>query len=280
MLQTDRGTVYDIVNVAYIHNSTIPAQNLLNNDVLFQLRTLGDHHEFALAYNASDTIRAVPGATLAAQVVDHLNQTIISGGNSKLGIQFGAYASFLSFFGLSQLPTANSDFYGIPDYASTMTFELFTTAPASPFPDAKDIQVRFLFHNGTISGTNTPIAYPLFGQKETTLPWSTFTNEMAKFSLPTTDAWCKACGNTNGTCSASGSSSSSSGTSSQPASSSSSGGGMSRAVAGVIGAMVTLGVILGVEALILLLAGLRLVRKKNMRRGSGSSTGQSPVGVK
>lgn len=40
-------------------------------------------------------------------------------------------------------------------------------------------------------------------------------------------------------------------------------------MAGVIGAMVTLGVILGVEALILLLGGLRLVSKKRLHQGAG-----------
>ena len=60
------------------------------------------------------------------------------------------------------------------------------------------------------------------------------------------------------------------------ASSSSSGGGggsggVSRPVAGVIGAFVTLAVVLGVEALIMLVAGLRLVSKK--RLGAGAREG-------
>lgn len=45
---------------------------------------------------------------------------------------------------------------------------------------------------------------------------------------------------------------------------------MSKAVAGVIGAMVTLAVILGVEALIMLIAGLRLVSKKRLRTAGDS----------
>ena len=39
---------------------------------------------------------------------------------------------------------------------------------------------------------------------------------------------------------------------------------MSKAVAGVIGAMVTLAVILGLEGLVLLVGGFRLVNKKRL----------------
>jgi regulator of protease activity HflC (stomatin/prohibitin superfamily) len=46
---------------------------------------------------------------------------------------------------------------------------------------------------------------------------------------------------------------------------------MSAAVGGVIGAMVTLGVILGIEALLLLVAGLRVV--KNGTGGAGVELG-------
>ena len=265
--------VYDIINVALIHNATVPASEPVTPEVLFQLRTLADHQQFNLAYNASDTARAVPGATLAAQVVEHLNNTIYSRGKSKIGIQFGAYASFLSFFGLSQLPAVNMDFYGIPDYASTMTFELFTTESASPFPDVKDIQVRFRFHNGTASDDSPLTVYPLLGQKETTLPWSTFVHEMNKFAIGTTEAWCRACGNTTGECASSHSSAAQQGSPDDGK-----GSGISKAVAGVIGAMVTLAVVLGVEGLILLVTGLRLTRKKKHDTklgsvGDGSSRG-------
>ena len=68
------------------------------------------------------------GATLAAEVIHALNRTISSSGEKgKLTIQFGAYATFLSFFGLANLTEASADFFGIPEYGSTMTFELFTT---------------------------------------------------------------------------------------------------------------------------------------------------------
>ena len=57
-----------------------------------------------------------------------------------------------------------------------------------------------------------------------------------------------------------------------------SGGGVSKAVAGVIGAMVTLAVILGIEAAIMLIAGLRLVSKKRLGSG-GVPNGNGDGGV-
>lgn len=270
--------VWDEVNVAEIHNKTFPSSDNITPEVFFQGRTLADAHEWGLAYNASDNARAVPGMVAAGQIINSFQAIISSGGKSKLSIQFGAYASFLSFFGLAQLPAANPNFYGIPDYASTMTFELFTSVAPSPFPAVSDLQVRFLFQNGT--GANypgtVPVAYPLFGQQNLTMPWTDFLTQMSKIAVLDTPSWCNVCGNSTGICSPaaltgnySTSSSQSTGDGSSTCTGSSS--GISNAVAGVIGAMVTLAVILGVEALVMLLLGLRLIRHKRGSVGSESS---------
>lgn len=149
-----------------------------------------------------------------------------------------------------------------------MTFELFTTGPATPFPSAADISVRFLFHNGTTSLGNEPKPYPLFGQQETKLPWNTFADSMNKFGIGSQAQWCQACGNSTGVCA-----NASPVPSAQPASSSSA--GISKAVAGVIGAMVTLAVVLGVELLVLVFGGLRLVSKRRLSGGVTPTEGGS-----
>ncbi|KAL9107458.1 MAG: hypothetical protein Q9227_007655 [Pyrenula ochraceoflavens] len=269
-------SIFDLLNVANIHNATIPSNHLLTSDVLFQLRTLADNHEFNLAFNASEPIRAVAGATLAGQVVQALNETIIGKGKNKLNIQFGAYGNFQSFFGLAQLAKANPDFYGVPDYASTMTWELVTNASADPFPSADDISVRFLFHNHTTSSTSQPIAYPLFGQSQELLAWKDFVMGMNKFAITGQKAWCTACGNSTGVCAPTSFSNAASSSSQSSSSNSGSGGsGMSNAVAGVIGAMVTLGVILGIELLALFIGGLRVVSKKRLAGNDASPAGST-----
>lgn len=165
---------------------------------------------------------------------------------------------------------------GIPDYASTMAFELFTdVAPANPFPKTEDIKVRFLFHNGTTGSTSAPTRYPLFGQTALALSWNDFASGMNKFAIGDQGSWCAACGNRTGVCAPVDSSSSPSSPSSPNGKSEGGGdggsGGLSRPVAGVIGAVVTLAVVLGIEGLVLLVMGLRVVGKKGMN-GHGAAT--------
>ncbi|KAK7524352.1 histidine phosphatase superfamily [Phyllosticta citriasiana] len=268
--------VWDLINVAEIHNSSINSSDLLTNETLFQLRTLADKHEWGLAYNASDDLRAMAGMQLAGEIVSYLDRTITGKGASKFGIQFGAYATFMSFFGLAQLPAANSDFRAVVDYASSMVFELFTPSDdvsSSDFPSSEDLYVRFLFHNGTATNASEPLAYPLFGRSNTTISWSDFKTEMNKFAVSTTEQWCTKCGNTTGTCAAYADSSSSGSSGASSKSSTGGGNGISTAVGGVIGAMVTLAVVLGLEALIMLVAGLRLVRKPSAKGVAGAAQG-------
>jgi hypothetical protein len=267
-----------LIHVSQIHNKTIQSGNLLTRDAVFQLQTLADNHEYNLAYNSSDQIRAISGSTLAAQILQQLNTTITENSKSQVGIQFGNYASFLSFFGLAQLPKASENFTGIVDYASSMTFELVTNATVTntSYPTSDQISVRFLFSNGTAS-KNPLTAYPLFGQSETAISWPTFVDEMNKFAIGDQATWCQQCGNSTGVCAPTGTSSSSGTAPSSTSSKSTSSGGISNAVAGVIGAMVTLAVIFGLEALIMLLGGLRLVNKKRLGAGQVTAESVSPV---
>lgn len=150
-----------------------------------------------------------------------------------------------------------------------MTFEIFTDVAPTPFPAVDDIQVRFLWHNGTTGNTSTPTAYPLFGQQNLTLSWNDFVSGMNQFAVGSQADWCKACGNSTGVCAPA--SSLTSPSSGGKGGGSSGGGGVSRPVAGVIGAMVTLAVVLGVEGLVMLVGGLRLVGKN--RLGAGAREG-------
>jgi hypothetical protein len=252
-----------LIHVAEIHNASISSSDVLTPDTLNQLLSLANAHEWGLAYNSSNDMRAVAAKVLAAEIVEGLNTTISTQGKSKFNVQFGAYATFSSFFGLADLPMVNPDFYGMVDYASSMTFELVTNASTSPFPAASDVSVRFLFHNGTASADNVPTAYPLFGTGKEVIPWNDFVTSMNKFSIGNTQAWCTACGNSTGTCAAY-APSSSSGSNASAQNKQTSGNGLSPVVNGVIGAMVTLAIVLGLEALVLLVGGMRVVSKNTL----------------
>jgi hypothetical protein len=269
-------TIFDYLNVGSIHNSSaeFPSKNLLTSDVFHQLLDLANIHEWNLAYNASEPVRAIAGATLAGQALTALNDTVNAktySSSPKLNVQFGAYNTFMSYFGLAQLPNSGgSHFLGMPDYASSMIWELVTNSSSLP-PSESDISVRFYYHNGTSASSSDPTEYPLFGKSSPLVSWSDFVSETSKFAVTSQTQWCQACGNTTGTCAGTSTSSSSSGSPSSSSSpSSGSESGMSAAVGGVIGAMVTLGVILGLEALILVVGGLRLTKK---RTGTGAAAG-------
>ena len=276
--------IWDLLNVASIHNST--QQNNLAEytpNTADQLRYLADSHEWNLAYNASEPIRAVTGSILAAEVLQALNNTISSKGKIKLNVQFGAYAGFQSYFGLANLTIKDSQFFGVPDYTSSMVWELVTNASLAngSWPTNDQIGVRFLFHNGTTSNISEPQAFPLFGGSSDVISWNDFVTSTNKFAIGDQKSWCLACGNSTGVCAAyannssGGSASGSSSSGSRP--SNKSGGGMSLAVAGVIGAFVTLAVVLGIESLILLIGGFRLVGKKKLS-GATRSEESSPTG--
>ena len=263
-------TIWDLLNVASIHNSSAAIPDAAT---MTQLKYLADQHEYGLAYNTSEPIRAVTGSIIAAEVMKALNTTITSKGKSKLNIQFGAYAGMLSFFGLTNLTNVNSDFYGVPDYASSLVWELVTNSStdASTWPSNDNIFVRFLFHNGTTSSNSEPVAYPLFDSGKELMSWNDFSKKMNGIAIPDQSSWCRACGNTTGVCS------SEYLTGNSPFCPSQASGGMSKAVAGVIGALVTLAVVLIVTGLVMVAGGFRLVNKKRLSSGVVS---QEPVMTK
>lgn len=264
--------IWDLLNVASINNASA---RLPDDAEMFQLELLANQQQWGLAYNQSDTIRAVAGSVLAGEVLSALNASVTgASGSAKLNVQFGNYATMMSFFGLSNLTTEDSDFFGIPDYASCLTWELVTntTVTSSNPPSPADVYVRFYFHNGTTTNASQPTEYSLFDSGLSPLPWDSFVSGMQKFAIDGQEQWCQACGNNTGTCSQAMLHPSSSSDSTTKSTS----GGLSKAVCGVIGAMVTLGVILGLELLVMFLGGFRIVSKKSKR---SDSPGSSVVGT-
>jgi hypothetical protein len=251
---SDQEIVWDILNVASIHNTS--TSSTPSNSTLATLQSLASTHEFNLAFNSSDTTRAIAGMQLAGEILNSLSSLISSSGSSqKLNVQFGAYATFMSLFGLTNLANDHAELKNIVDYASSMAFELFTDADASSgFPAKQDLQVRFLFHNGTASNTSEPTTYRLFGAQTDAIAWSDFESKLGAFAVRDTKAWCGICGNSDGVCAAF--------TQKASAKTESKKNELSPAVGGVIGAFVTLAVVLGALAAGMVLGGFAVVRKK------------------
>ncbi|CEI39602.1 hypothetical protein FVEN_g1889 [Fusarium venenatum] len=245
--------IFDLVNVARIHNSTSPARNVSDEDLL-QLRSLADSAELGQNWNESDSARAIGAQTLSGAILAQLNQTVSSKGSLKFSLFSGSYDTFLAFFGLADLLDESPDFHGLPDYASTMAFELFTNDNTDEFPSnpETDLRVRWLFRNSTFGELET---FPLFGTGENSLPWSKFVTEIEKRAITDVGDWCSQCGSDEDFCAAyEDSTNGKNGENENESDGDDDRGGMSNAVAGVIGAMVTLGVvaIVGAAAFVLI----------------------------
>ncbi|KAK6543984.1 hypothetical protein TWF694_000701 [Orbilia ellipsospora] len=260
--------IFDLINVAQIHNSS--AVERVSAEQLFQLRTLADSHEFGANFNGSQPARSIHAQTLAGAFLTQLNQTITSKGQLKFSLFAGSYDTFLAFFGLTNLTMADPNFFGLPDYASTMALEILTDKDVTTFPsNVDDLKVRFLFRNG--SDVGAPLtAFPLFGQKETTLSWKDFVNQLSPKAITSAKAWCNVCQSTDDFCSIYNAPSGTASASNH----SGSGSGMSNAVAGVIGAMVTLAVV-AIVGLVVYLFGRR---RRVSNASSGASVGSAEKG--
>ncbi|KAL4877741.1 histidine phosphatase superfamily [Aspergillus karnatakaensis] len=232
--------IFDLINSGTIHNASLA--DAVSPEDLFQLRTLADSHEFDLNFDPSRPELAIGARTLSQAILSHLNETVTSQGQkTKFSLLAGSYDTMMAFAGLLNLTTASEDFFGLPDYASTMAFEILTQDNVTEFPtEIDDLQVRFLFRNGSDGGAALE-AFPLFAGEEVTVSWGEFVQRMQERAIGSVAEWCEVCGSEQGFCVAQlgGAEAEVEG-----GSGAGGGGGMSNAVAGVIGAFVTLGVVL------------------------------------
>ncbi|KAL2255698.1 hypothetical protein VTK26DRAFT_2872 [Humicola hyalothermophila] len=184
--------IFDLVNVARVHNASSSSSSSppVSDTTLDQLRALASTFSFGANFNASQPARSIHGATFAGAVLAHLNRTVALG-DPKFTLLTGSYDTFLAFFGLAGLPAASADFSGLPEYASTMAFEVFSHDDVLRTPD--DARVRFLFRNGTGDAAElTP--FPLFGLGREELGWGEFVRAMQGLAVTSVEGWCDACG--------------------------------------------------------------------------------------
>jgi hypothetical protein len=129
-----------------------------------------------------------------------------------------------------------------------MVFELFSIGgQTDEFPDMENLYVRFLYRNGTDPGDRLT-TYALFNGTQKHIPFNQFLSGVSSFDVGTISEWCNICDGVSLFCS---------NTKYQgPSSDYTSGGGASvqPAVAGAIGAAVTLAVI-GLAFLLAVLFG-------------------------
>lgn len=254
--------VFDLLNVGRVHNATIA--KIITESDLDQLRYYADRAELAFNYNKTMPARSIGGQTLAGGILRQLDQTASTQGKLKFSLMAGSYDTMLAFFGITNLTDTDPNFKGLPDYSSTLTFELFTEADTDTFPsNVNDLRLRFLFRNGTAGDLK---AFPLFGGSDDSMPYADFKTEMGARAINDVKTWCSSCQSKADFCSQPEYSSGDSGASSNPTitAAKSSKSGLTVAQAGVVGAMTTLGVVA-------LLAGLLFLLRRRKTKSAGKS---------
>ena len=271
--------LYDYLSYGYVHNSTV--RNAISLADLNQAQYLADTWEYALYGNVSATnqgpnnrLQAISGRTVAAEILGSFYNNIQStGSTAKLSTLFTTFEPMMSLAAIFGLPNISANFTGLPDLGSSMVFELFTTTPQSSpqnFPATQDLQVRFLFRNGTRSNDNLN-GYPIFGRGNANMVMSLgdFASAMENIAIDSVADWCTLCASPSVFCPGY---TSNSGTGSSP-----NGITASRlppaqrpAIAGIIGAIIGMVILLALLGTILAIAmfcfGLRFYRNKTKRR--------------
>jgi hypothetical protein len=248
------------------HNSTIA--EAVSEEDLAKLRVLADTSQFAINGNTSTPGSIIGGRTLATRILEALNANInTEGAYNKLTLNFGSFEPMMSFFALAGLTSSSEQFYAIPELGASMVIELFTLIvdgnSTGLYPsDSSDLFVRFLYTSGTGEDAQL-IQYPLFGADPDNLyvSFDNFVAGMAPIATLSIEDWCQECGSFSVFCPAFDDSTT---TGSDIVSSSRH--GLSPALAGVIGALVTLVVLALLIGLAMLVLGLRFFRVKNKRR--------------
>ncbi|KAL9025792.1 MAG: hypothetical protein Q9196_005445 [Gyalolechia fulgens] len=261
--------IFDLFNVGSIHNKSFAS--VVTTPQLSQLRYYADGLEWAHNYNLTQPARSIGGMALAGGILRQLNQTVSTEGNLKFSLLAGSFDTFLAFFGLTNLTAANADFMGLPGYASTMTFELFTDGNTTTFPrDTADLRVRFLFRNGT--DVSAPLtAFPLFGRAEDSISYDEFVGELGSRAISSVSEWCSTCQSSDSFCSQD-QYTSSSGYSSSSVNNDDGSAGLTSVQAGVIGAMTTLGVLAIIAAAVFFCRRTSASSPPLEKRSSGSET--------
>lgn len=223
----------------------------------------------AASNNDSDN-QAIGGKTLAAEILhqfqalvkdrkNHSTSTV--GASHPITLLFGETDPMINLMSLMLMDARDKNFRAIPPYASAMIFELFSTGGNATFPSSEDdLWVRFYYHNGTTDFNGQLIAFPMFnhGPSQTDMKWRDFSLMFSRIMMNTIPEWCASCSAPSLFCT--GVDSDTIIVSNPKSQVSRKGHSLSPAVAGVIGAVVTLAVAGLLFALAMLAGGVRFHR--------------------
>lgn len=253
--------VSEYMDYESVHNSTF--MSTVGDGDLSRARWLADQYTYATngqdstATSSLSTIGAVnpiAGQTLASSLLNAFNMNIEHfGSHQQMTLLFGNDAPAVALASLIGLASEQqSNFYSRPVQGASLVFELysFETDEVYPsFPGKDNLYVRFFLHNGTDSSTTDFEPFSLFGYgpSHEYVPYTDFQSELETFAVSSTQEWCTRCNAQSVFCNGVLNDNKSAPKKKQ----------MKPAVAGVIGAVITLVAIGLLAALGFLICGCR-----------------------
>jgi hypothetical protein len=278
--------IYDYLTYQYAHDSDT-YERLANDSTMAgvydELRFYADEMAWYTWGNTSssstdDDYRAMAGRTVASMILGQMQKVVQNGTGvvnnnpaqqlewHALSLLFGEHEPFVALASLIMLEFTAPNFKSMPPFASAMIFELFSRGSnTSAFPDPEDLYVRFYFQNGTDFDGSVQ-AYPMFGRgpSGTDMPWFDFQNMMSRIMTNALSDWCDQCNNVSPTLFCVGIDENVINITMEGRNSAHH--GLSPAVAGVIGAVVTLAVAALLFAIAMLLGGIRFHRVERSKK--------------
>lgn len=274
--------ISDYLEYEALHNSSIYSWTSENE--ISRVRWLADRYTYATNAQGGSAfpqstigiVNPIAGQTLASSILHAFDLNIQHfGSQQKMTLLFGSDKPAVALASLLGLATKQQpNFFSRPVRGASLVFELYsfeTDGTASSYPSVDELFVRFFLHNGTNTSTEfEPFSLFGHGPSRTYIPFAEFRSELETFAVLSAEEWCMRCNSESIFCTGA--------LGNQVISHKKQGmeHGIGPAVAGVIGAVVTL-VVIGLLAVVgFLVAGWRK-RKGNGRSSSGGFKGNSKL---
>ncbi|KAJ5468843.1 hypothetical protein N7475_006595 [Penicillium sp. IBT 31633x] len=264
---TNAVQISEYLEYEVVHNASL--LEALNEADIIHARWLADQYLWSTnsqqSSSSGSTIRVISpiaGQTLASSILAAFDLNIQeSGDRHKMTLLFGGDEPAVALSSLIGLASKQqSNFLSRLVRGGSFVFELYSFEDSSnlypTYPGSDNLYVRFLLHNGTDNATEFE-PYSLFGHgpSRASIPYTEFRSELETFAVASTQEWCLRCNSDSVFCNGVLDQSAS-----QPEKKR-----MSPAVAGVIGAIVTLIVVGVISALAFFVWG---IRKSKAHKGS------------
>ncbi|KAJ6134036.1 Histidine phosphatase superfamily clade-2 [Penicillium sp. IBT 18751x] len=198
--------VSEYMDYEAIHNSSF--MDTVSESDLSRARWLADQYTYAT--NGQDStatsslstigqVNAIAGQTLASSLLDAFDKNIEHfGAHQQMTLLFGNDAPAVALASLMGMASQQqSNFYSRPTRGASLIFELYSFASDEVFPTwpgTDNLYVRFYLHNGTdVSTEFQSFSFFGYGPSIEYVPWTEFKSELETFAVSSTQEWCTKC---------------------------------------------------------------------------------------